>query len=233
MGQLVFVRHGQTDGPWDDRDRLSELGRRQARALGTSLAAGRPVDLVFTGPRRRHQETTGAVANAFAEAGRPFPPVVELPELDEYPAEALFRELLPVVAEQDEGTRLLLEGGITHRSVYRLLHRIGTLWARGELAHPEVEPWSGFCALVERGIARMTTAASKGANVVAFTSAGPVAAAVGSAVGGAGEKLFELSLLVRHASVTELLFSGSRLSLHSFNGLAHLADPAWHTLRQE
>ena len=64
-----------------------------------------------------------------------------------------------------------------------------------------------------------------GRTVVAFTSAGPVAAAVGKALDLDDETVLRLSWTVLNGSVSEFLFSGDRFSLHSFNSQLHLTGP--------
>ncbi|MCP4247678.1 MAG: histidine phosphatase family protein, partial [bacterium] len=58
----------------------------------------------------------------------------------------------------------------------------------------------------------------------AFTSGGATAAAVGLALGLDDEKVLELSWRVRNGSLTELLFSGDRLTLDTFNATPHLRE---------
>ena len=60
---------------------------------------------------------------------------------------------------------------------------------------------------------------------MAFTSAGPVAVALGRALSLDDETVLALSWTVRNCSVSKFLFSGDRFSLHSFNSELHLAEP--------
>lgn len=233
MGYLVLVRHGQTSGPWHDRDRLSDLGRRQAQRLGAFWAGtGQSFDLVFTGPRLRHRQTFDAAREAMDGA---LPPAIELPELDEYRAEELIATVLPMLAERDENVRALVENRLSGREaeagLYRLLHRVGRAWAGGELEAPEVESWSTFVARIEAALERIRGEANRGARVAVFTSAGPVAASAGLVLGAAAEKVFELSLAVRNSSTSDFLFSSERISLQSFNATAHLTGTQDVTLR--
>lgn len=73
MPTLYLIRHGQASFGAADYDALSDLGFRQARHLGTHLAARLPkIDRVWRGSMRRHAETaadclqawTGGVAGA-------------------------------------------------------------------------------------------------------------------------------------------------------------------------
>lgn len=67
--RVYLVRHGQAlsnldpapDLPPDQLDHLTELGTRQAEAVGRALA-GRGVSFVFTSPASRARETASVVA---------------------------------------------------------------------------------------------------------------------------------------------------------------------------
>jgi hypothetical protein len=55
-----------------------------------------------------------------------------------------------------------------------------------------------------------------------FTSGGPVGSTVAHALGLGDEQALELAWMVENATVTELLFSGGRTSLKSFNAQPRL-----------
>ena len=236
MSRLVLVRHGQASAGSADYDRLSELGWRQARELGRHWARlGLVPDRVWVGPCRRQRETAEAVAEAFTDgptAG--WPPAERLPELDEHDGYMVFVRSLPVMAETDVEARRALELvdqplDEEMRLYYRVYRRATRMWARGDLETPAGEPpleaWPVFRRRVESAIDRLVDGAGSGSTVVAFTSAGPVAVAVGKALGLDDEAVLSLSWTVRNASVSEFLFSGDRFSLHSFNSQLHLSGP--------
>ncbi|MFY0567831.1 histidine phosphatase family protein [Archangium lansingense] len=237
MGVLTLVRHGQTSGEWYDRDRLSELGERQAARLGEVWAASEhALEAVYVGPARRHQQTCEAVRAAYLARGLRFPEPVVLPELDEYAAEPLFRVLLPKLAERNESVREVMESGALEgrdgaQRLFRLLDPLGRAWARGELEDPAVERWSEFVSRVEAGLRKMMNQPGRKAEVAAFTSAGPMAVAAGLTLEASAEKVFALSLMVWNTACTDFLFSGERISLRSFNGTPHLVEPELQTMR--
>lgn len=65
--EILLVRHAEAaPGEPDALRALTEVGRRQARALGERLAReGVRLDAVLTSPLLRARETGGAIANAF------------------------------------------------------------------------------------------------------------------------------------------------------------------------
>ncbi|WP_158079911.1 histidine phosphatase family protein [Archangium sp. Cb G35] len=237
MGVLTLVRHGQTSGEWYDRDRLSELGMRQAERLGEVWAAAEhALEAVYVGPAWRHQQTCEAVRAAYLARGLRFPEPVVLPELDEYSAEPLFRVLLPKLAERNDQVRELMESGALEgpdgaRRLFRLLDPLGRAWARGELEDPAVERWNSFVSRVEAGLRKMMQQPGRKAEVVAFTSAGTMAVATGLTLEASAEKVFALSLMVWNTACTDFLFSGDRISLRSFDATPHLLEPGLQTLR--
>jgi hypothetical protein len=84
---------------------------------------------------------------------------------------------------------------------------------------------------VEAGLRKLTHQPGRKAEVVAFTSAGPMAVAAGLTLEASAEKIFALSLMVWNTACTDFLFSGDRISLRSFNGTPHLLEPELQTMR--
>ena len=234
MSRLLLVRHGQASAGSADYDRLSELGWRQAAELGKHWARiGLVPDLVCVGPRRRQRETAEAVAAAFAGRRPAWPEPRPLPELDEHDGYAVFTRSLPVLAESDAEARTALEMvdrplERKMRLYYRVYRRVSLRWARGELGlppgGPALEDWPVFRGRAERAVAQLIDGGG-GRTVVAFTSAGPVAVAVGRALGLDDEAVLRLSWTVLNCAVSEFLFSGDRFSLQSFNSQMHLTGP--------
>ncbi len=229
MSVLVLIRHGQASVHAADYDRLSALGEEQARVLGEHWAgAGERFDRVVVGPLRRQRQTHQAVAAVYRERGLEWPEPETVAELDEHhgPAviehhsAALFREIGVGEAEQDTGGK----AGSLRR--YLEIYQLGTRrWIRGDLETPPGhEPWADFRARVEAGVGQLADGDAAGRRIAAFTSGGATAAAVGLALGLDDRAVLELSWRVRNGSLTELLFSGGRLSLHTFNTTPHLRE---------
>jgi probable phosphoglycerate mutase len=85
MTRILLVRHGHVEGIDPPRFRgrreapLTELGRRQAAATGSRIAAGAPVAAVWTSPIQRCVATGQAIAQA---TGAPARVVEALGDLD-------------------------------------------------------------------------------------------------------------------------------------------------------
>lgn len=239
MSTLTLVRHGQASLFAQDYDRLSPLGERQAVALGEYWARTRTVFArEFSGPAKRHLRTAELAGLACRKAGLAWPEPVILPDLDEFPGEALTRRYLPRLAA--ENSRIgALERDLRSaqgqpgqaRAIELLFRAFTTMWVRREFDASEVETWEMFAARVRRGLDQVRNHGVKGASVVVFSSAGPTAVAVQMAHGLEPVRTLELAWLVRNSACSEFLFSGDRFSLLGFNAVPHLADPALVTYR--
>ena len=228
MSQLLLIRHGQATPFEDDTDRLSELGERQARAVGTSLAQSgvRPTRVVH-GPLVR-QVRSALLAREAAGGGWPEPEC--LPGLAEYDGDGLIRRLAPRLAEQDAAFATLFQDAQAlrenelpdrNRAFQKMLERLLDAYLSGELSHPEVESWQGFRARV-RSALRDMLGSQGGSTVLAFTSGGVIGLVMAGVLDAPDASALRLNWRVRNASVTRLTFGGGRVSLDSFNETGHL-----------
>ena len=237
MSTLTLVRHGQASFFEENYDQLSDLGEKQSHRLGEYLAVReRRFDLVFVGPRRRHAQTAQAVARVFRDAGAEWPEPTLCPELDEHNAvESVVRDRkrlgvrFPHLMELE--TRLMAATTPkTRKQGYgRLFTAVMELWMQDRLEVSGLEPWHDFLARVRRGIEAIVAKSGRNQRVIAFTSGGPVAAAVQLALKGEERATLLLASRVANTSYTRFLFDGDRFSLDCFNGTGHLREPDLET----
>jgi broad specificity phosphatase PhoE len=231
MSVLFLVRHSQASFYADDYDQLSPRGVEQARQLGAHWAGlNLQFDQVYVGPRRRHRQTLDAVAAVYGERGLGWPEPIPLPELDEHFGYDVLTRSLPDLIQRDPAIREMREklrkdSDSAQRDYLRLFQKVTRMWVRRELSLPDLEAWHEFRSRVQRGLAKITEAAGGQQKIVAFSSGGPVAAAMGSALNLDDEKTLELSWVVRNAALSEFLFSRGRFSLMTFNAVPHLTSP--------
>ena len=230
MAQLILVRHAQASFFGASYDELSELGLRQADALGAHWARhGVAFESAFVGPRRRHRQTFERVAAAYRAHGRSFPEPRELPELDEHHGATIIKAALghdtatpslaaEVAAGADAAAR---EQAV--RAFFRHYNAVMREWAQGAHAHPGVESWAEFRARTLQALDILCGGA--GGARVAFTSGGFVSSAAGWLLGLDSEKVIDLSLVLSNTALTEVGWSARRRRLVSFNALPHLTDP--------
>lgn len=239
MSQLVLVRHGQATLFGDTYDRLSPLGEEQARRLGGYwVEQGAVFDAVYCGTLRRQTRTLEIVAEVYAEAGQPWPTPVITPGLNEYDGDGIMQHLLPPLRQRDTRLRSLADTAERHgdgpdryRHYQRLFEAVTGAWVQGAVEAAEVESWRAFYNRVSQTWRRILQEEGSGRRVAAFTSGGPIAVAVQMAVRAPEAVALELNWRLRNAALTELVFSGDRLSLDTFNTVPHLPDPALWTYR--
>jgi broad specificity phosphatase PhoE len=232
MSRLVLVRHAQASFSADpaqaflDYDRLSDLGRRQAEALGAAMVdAGLSFDRVYAGPSTRHRETADLVGAVYARLGESWPTPRQVEGLAEHEGARVVRRELEAGEYRREGEGLRAAAvrsdaaGDELRRMYLTVFRSVTRrWARGELQpDPTQETWMAFRARVEASVQSILSEAGRGATVCAFTSGGPIGSTVAWALGLDDERAMELAWIVENGTLTELLSTEGRVSLKSFN----------------
>jgi len=239
MSLLTVVRHAQASFLADNYDKLSPIGEEQSRLLARYwLEKGATFDQVYYGPAERHRRTGEIIADFYREAGQSWPEPVVLEELDEFPAEAVMRTFLPTLAREhvhlaEWMTELRSSSDFTvrQRAFDRVLRDITNRWLSGEVSDASVPTWQAFCARVEGALERILRDAPKSSRVAVFTSGGPKAVTVRTALRLSYENTLELTWSPRNASFSEFLFTPDRFSMSSFNSTPHLQDPALLTYR--
>lgn len=233
MSTLFLVRHAQASFLSDDYDRLSELGIDQSRQLGRYLAGlERTVDAVFVGPRRRHAHTAEAALEQL-----PGPTPECLPELDEYPAQAVLEArigaLIAARPELEALTRDLADPDRTRRgrALDLLLREALRDWSTRHDATEAHESWSGFRGRARAALERLTRDPGRGRRVLVVSSAGTIGALAAEVLGAPAATALELGFMLNNSAVTEIAYSPGRTSLARFNVLAHLPDPGHWTRR--
>jgi broad specificity phosphatase PhoE len=214
MAELYLVRHAQAAFGTDDYDRLTELGRRQARWLGEYFGErGMAFDRVLTGTLRRHRETLQGIAETCAGV----PQARELPGLDEYRPEVL------VAAYAEARGVTYAPGHSDRRAHFRLLREVLYAWAEGLLAPAGHRPFDEFVAGARGALHAAREARAE--RVLVVSSGGPISALSGSVLGVARRTMVDLNLQTRNSGVSELVFNEHAVRLVSFNAVPHLDRP--------
>lgn len=240
MSVLTLIRHAQASFGSDDYDRLSDLGREQARLLGDHCAAHNIVfDEVVTGPRRRQIDTAVIVGERLALAGRPWPsPRIE-PDFDEYDLHGLIHVIAPTKAALDsefaaavERYRIERDPNERPRAFQRMFERLLSYWVeepKGKIAG--VESWPTFVERIERALRRIQAAAGRKRRIAVFSSGGAIGTAMHLVLHAPASTALALSFRLRNTSLSDFVFTVDRMSLDAFNQIAHLSDPAMWTHR--
>lgn len=218
MGQIHLLRHGQADLLGIDYDRLSELGREQARLAGIALAARgiRPV-LVVSGQLRRQTGTAQAAAEA---AGWSAAPSVD-PDFDEYRHEDLFTTVHAHLPDHAAIAAFVARAENPRRAYQELFESAFTAWAGGAIGTGGLS-WAAFRQRVLAALGRVAERCGRGESAVVVTSGGVIAAIAQSLLGVPDAQVLKLHNPLHNASITRLLTQGRSISLSGFNDISHL-----------
>jgi broad specificity phosphatase PhoE len=223
-----LVRHGQASAYGPDYDVLSDKGAQQARALGKRWASAHSggrfrLDALYMGPQRRHAETSEHLRAAAVEGGLDLPEPTVIEEMGEISFGHLLvearRRVLPSAPDLPDQ---LAKGELDDTGRTAVRHMMGIFgkmlqrWANGE-TFEGVEPFDDFATRVRRGLSAITRAQGRGKTVAVVTSGGPICASCYTAMALPRDRAVELMTMSVNGSVTELLYTESRLTLRRFN----------------
>jgi broad specificity phosphatase PhoE len=239
MSRLILVRHAQASFFAESYDQLSPLGESQARALGEYwLRLGVGFDEVIVGPRERHIKTEQIVRSVYHAAGTPWPQTAVRLEFDEHSVDQLLSNSLEGLLRHHAALQPLAADyrnafapDQIQRSFQRLFEAICHLWCTQAPGTESIEPWHSFQARVVSGLRCVLERPGRNRTIAVFTSVGNITAALAFALGCSPAKALELGWRLKNCSVTELIFSGNRITLDHFNSVAHLTDPGDWTFR--
>lgn len=242
MSNIYLVRHGQA-GTRDAYDRLSDLGRRQARLLGEYFAAQQLwFSEAYSGSMNRQRETAAEVEAAYRTIGHDFPSVVTKPEWDEFNLDQIYRELAPRMCDDDPQFRKQYEemrqqvrnsGGSQTAEVHRRWlpcdSQIVRAWIAERYSY-QGESWQAFLRRVSASRSAMQNGTPQ-TNIIVFTSAMPVAIWTGMALDIADERILRLAGVLHNASYSVLRLGQNGLRLFMFNAVPHLPEEHLRTHR--
>lgn len=212
MSVLLLVRHGQASWGAEDYDRLSALGEKQSRVLGSALAArGLRPGLLVRGSMLRHRQTAAATVEA---AGWPAE-VLEDPGWNEYDHLPLV-PALPDEPDQPDQPEDSYDGRI------RRFEAIVDRWSSGRHDADYHESFPMFRDRVEAAFRRTLERLEPKQTAVVFTSGGAVSWVAASLTDGGVPAWHRLSNVVMNGSVTKVLDGRRGASLISFNDHSHL-----------
>lgn len=219
MGQIHLLRHGQADLLGQDYDRLSDLGREQARVSGQALAArGVQPALIVSGALRRQAETARHAAEA---AGWTTERMVD-PDFDEYLHADLFTTAFPDLVDHAAIAAHVSRLPEPRRAYQELFETAFTTWLGGATGITG-RSWVEFRERGLAALARVAARCGRGESAVVVTSGGVIAAITQALLGLPDEHLLKLHNPLHNASITRLLTRGDTVSLSGFNDIGHLA----------
>lgn len=234
MSAILLVRHGQASFGKSDYDALSDLGERQSRVLGRSLAArGVQPAMLLSGGMRRHRQS---LEHAVEAAGWSAPTSVD-EGWDEFDHEEVIARYQPAQRSQ-MGTKTDLAHTMQSRKAFQAMFESATRrWASGKFDEDYPESFPTFTTRVREALQRTASRLDAKQTVVVFTSGGPIAAVAAATLdpsGVCGPQLWgTLNIVMINSAVTKVIVGGRGQSLVSVNDHSHLeaADPELLTYR--
>lgn len=237
MSQLVLVRHGQAAAFQKESDVLTPVGLEQGRALARYwLSRRESFDEVFTGNLNRQRGTEALVAEAYRAARALWPEAQATAAWNEYDSAGVLARFVPALAGRDERFAALVREfensrgtADQNRHFQRMFEVAMAQWMEAGVEVEGVEPFHAFEHRVETAVKTLLGRAGS-RRVAVFTSGGPIGLVVRRVLNAPARAFLETHWRVRNASVTEFVYGSGRISLDSFNSVAHL-DPSVITFR--
>ena len=220
MALLFLVRHGQASFGTADYDRLSDLGRQQARWLGEYFSErGLHFKRVVAGTLKRQQDTASEILAAMqaagtAEARAAAAQIDTHAGLDEYNGEALYHA-------HTGGRDVLEHQQRDYRDYWRTLKTAMHAWAAGTLTGTP-ETWEAFGARTRAALSAACAGAARDDAILVVSSGGAISRAVIDIINAPGATAIEFNLQFRNTGVCELIAGTDATRLLSFNTLPHL-----------
>jgi broad specificity phosphatase PhoE len=108
------------------------------------------------------------------------------------------------------------------RAFQKILEGAMTRWISGEHDRAGVESWASFKRRVREGMHSVMEENGRGKVLAIFTSGGPLSVAMQMALGLSDRETLQLGWQIVNTSVSTFKYNHERLTLESFNGVAHL-----------
>lgn len=237
MTKVTYVRHGQASLFSENYDQLSDLGYRQARAIGEYFLEHNFVfDKIYLGPLQRHQQTWDEIRNCFPQLNEQ--PVIVLEGLKEHQGYKSLKSLLPQLLAEDKRIQELiqlpysnLEDQIKHH--IRIYDHFAQRWAVGEfddmLSH-QFQTWKQFYEMTKAAYQDINLSTYEGEDVLVITSGGPTSVAYGLEKNLSEKEILRFSSRLYNGSLTSFFKSNSGKKEIIANCVHHFKSPELHTL---
>tara|TARA_R110002110_G_scaffold415748_1_gene654882 strand:+ start:126498 stop:127205 length:708 start_codon:yes stop_codon:yes gene_type:complete len=220
MATIYLIRHGQASFGADDYDKLSELGCRQATVAGQYFAdCGIQFDAAYSGDLLRQRETAERVL-----AAQPQPVTHHIDaRFNEINNDEQVRSLLPQLAQQRPELKALVESGFKSSKDYqKIIDAVFNHWVSPDCDEPDIQSWADYSGGVRAAMQELVEEQGGGKTIAVFTSGGTIATIVAQVLGLTGEHTYRFYEPIFNCSVSQLFYSGSRVSLSYFNDRSFL-----------
>jgi broad specificity phosphatase PhoE len=227
MASIYLIRHGQASFNTDNYDRLSDLGRRQSRLTGEFLArSGVTFDAAYCGSLERQRHTGELILEAQLSA----PTITEDSRLDEVRNDEHLEHLLPRVLEHRPELQALIDAGLhSSKRFQKIIEAVFNYWVSSACDEPAIQSWEDYSSRVHSVLRDIVATQGSGKCTAVFTSGGTIATIVAHVLGVSAGGTYQFYEPMFNCSVTQLFYSGDRISLSSFNDCSFLRGLAVDT----
>ena len=224
MSMIYMIRHGQASFGKEDYDRLSPLGKRQARILAQHLLdTGFQPDAVYSGTMARQTATAKEVLDLYRGANRKAPELQMLNGFNEYDTAAIVTALFPDMVKDDPSLNDELQKMYASKDSFKRVFEAAMLrWVTGGFDTPEIESWEALKARVAGSLQLIMESHGRGKTIAVFTSGGAIAASLAHVLGISGERAIRLNWQLVNSSVSRFMYNEERITLAGFNTFTHL-----------
>jgi broad specificity phosphatase PhoE len=220
MATIYLVRHGQASFGAENYDELSDLGRRQAVVVGEYFRdRGISFDAVYSGDLSRQRETASlAIASQPAEVRHHIDP-----RFNEIQNEEQLKYLMPEVVKANPAVKALVDKGLGSSKDYqKVIDAVFNYWVSPACNDTRIQSWADFSGNARQALDDVMQAQGGGKTIGIFTSGGTLATIVAQVLGLDGAGTYQLYEPIFNCSVTQLFYSGSKISLSHFNDRSFL-----------
>ena len=220
MATIYLIRHGQASFGADVYDKLSDLGRRQAEVTGHYLRDHDiHIDAAYSGTLLRQRETAQL---ALASQPGEVPHHIDA-RFNEVNNDEHLEYLIPRVVETQPHVKALMDKGLRSSKDYqKVIDAVFNYWVSPECDEPEIQSWADYSGDVRSALTDVMREQGGGKTVAIFTSGGTIATAVSQVLGLDGTHAYKFYEPVFNCSVTQLFYSGDKVSLSYFNDRSFL-----------
>lgn len=219
MSTLYLIRHAQASFAAEDYDQLSDLGRQQARILGSDLVRrGLQADAVFCGALRRHRQTADCCLHAMSR----ILPINTLDHFNEYDHQEIIARHTPRYADQQVLMEELAREKDPRRSFQKFYSAAVSRWAEGQHDDDYQEPWHQFRQRCLAGLEEIRNSLHPQAVALVFTSGGPITAICEFLLELPIQRALDINWSLVNTGITKLISGRQHIRISSINEHAHL-----------
>lgn len=220
MATIYLIRHGQASFGAEDYDKLSELGCRQAAVTGEYLRDSQiTFDAVYSGDLLRQRETTQlAIASQPGDVRHHIDP-----RFNEIQNDEQVKYLVPEIVKSNPAIQELIDRGLSSSKDYqKVIEAVFNYWVSPQCADSRIQSWADYSAGTQQAMLELMQSQGGGKTVGIFTSGGTIATIVAQVLGLTGEETYRFYEPIFNCSVSQLFYSGTKVSLSYFNDRSFL-----------